>query len=253
LTSLFCQPNIDTLSVQQLIAWGNLFSHDNANIRVAAGRLVKQQVLRQQQRGLYSVGEQGKTLQTLASGWRCRFDQLTDWDEHWLCAYTAHLGRSDKKALRKAERAFRLVGFRSLDKALWCRPNNLQDSTELSYQRLIQLGLNSDTILMVSRDFSTQVAERLVSLWDKPAIDQKYQHMIALLAKGSERLNHLPLQQATRESFLLGEYVIRQINLDPMLPDNMIDSDLRSNWLASMEAFDQASYPIWKAFIDNTR
>ena len=54
LLSLFSQPNLSHMSIKQLIAWGGLFEHEPATIRVAAGRLVKQGFLLAEQRGIYT-------------------------------------------------------------------------------------------------------------------------------------------------------------------------------------------------------
>ncbi len=70
LLSLFSQPNLKHMSVKQLIAWGELFAHAPATIRVAAGRLVKQGYLVTQQRGHYTIGATDKSINQLAATWR---------------------------------------------------------------------------------------------------------------------------------------------------------------------------------------
>jgi len=51
-----------------------------------------------------------------------------------------------------------------------------------------------------------------------------------------------------RETFLLGESVIRQINSDPMLPDSMIDVAARRKMHETMVAYDVFGRDAWTRF-----
>ena len=69
------------------------------------------------------------------------------------------------------------------------------------------------------------------------------------MEKSAQRLNKFDVKQATRESFLIGEHVIRQINQDPLLPEEMVDTSARQTVLSTMIEYDRICHPIWHEFI----
>ena len=249
LLSLFSQPNLKQMSVKQLIAWGEVFAHEPATIRVAVGRLVKQGVLLAQQRGHYTVGATNQSINQLAATWRHSQDRVAKWNGGWLTVYTAHLGRTCKQSIRERERAFRLTGFKPLEKHLWCRPDNLKETADATFLRLTKIGLEKNAILMQVDHFNHDLTTNPKSLWSPKALNKTYALLVSLMEKSAQRLNKFDVKQATRESFLIGEHVIRQINQDPLLPEEMVDTSARQTVLSTMIEYDRICHPIWHEFI----
>ncbi|MEO9918952.1 MAG: hypothetical protein ABJF89_07660 [Parasphingorhabdus sp.] len=248
---MLSQPNLSEMPVGQLIRWGSLFDHAPATIRVTAGRLMKQGLLESTDRGIYRIGQVGKALQETAAAWISILDRIGAWDGQWLCVHTSHLGRTDKTAVRTRERAFRLMGFEQLVAGLWCRPANLVEPASVSLNRLIALGLERGAVLlhMQGADMCADVdAHRL---WLREPREDQYRKMIGLLEASQQRLAHLDLGSAMQESFLVGEHVIRQINADPLLPEEMIDTALRMQMISTMQSYDAHCHPLWVAFRDH--
>ena len=252
LLSLFRQPNLSQMSIKQLIAWGELFEHESATIRVAAGRLVKQGLLSAQQRGHYTLGTTDKSINQLAATWRHSQDTVAQWDGGWLAVYTAHLGRSSKQNIRIRERAFRLTGFKALEKNLWCRPDNLKESADSTFDRLVKIGLENTTILMKVAHFNQKWATSPVSLWSPKQLNKSYGLLVLLMEQSAQRLTDFDIKQATRESFLIGEHVIRQINQDPLLPQEMVDVSARQTLVATMLEYSRICHPIWSEFVNHS-
>lgn len=251
LLSLFSQPNLKHMSIKQLIAWGELFEHEPATIRVAAGRLVKQGFLLAEQRGNYTIGTTDKSIRQLASTWRHSLARVDQWNGGWLSVYTAHLGPKSKQNIRIRERAFRLTGFKSLEKNLWCRPDNLIETADSTFARLVEIGLEDTAILMKVDHFNNNLTTSPMSLWSPEQLEKTYGVLVSLIEKSSQRLTNFDITQATRESFLIGEHVIRQINQDPLLPAEMVDASARKMLLATMIDYDRVCHPIWHKFIYN--
>jgi phenylacetic acid degradation operon negative regulatory protein len=251
LLSLFSQPNLNHMSIKQLIAWGELFEHEPATIRVAAGRLVKQGFLLTEQRGNYTTGKTDKSIRQLASTWRHSQDRVAPWNGGWLCVYTAHLGRTSKQSIRFRERAFRLTGFEPLEKNLWCRPDNLIETADSTFDRLVDIGLEDTAILMKVDHFNNDQTRSPESLWSPEQLQKTYALLVSLMEKSAKRLTGFDVKQATKESFLIGEHVIRQINQDPLLPIEMVDVSSRKTLLTTMINYDKICHPIWHEFLYN--
>jgi phenylacetic acid degradation operon negative regulatory protein len=249
LLSLFSQPNLSIMSIKQLIAWGELFKHEPATIRVAAGRLLKQGFLSSEKRGEYTIGATNKTINQLASTWRDSQRKVEQWKGGWLSIYTAHLGRTCKQSLRTRERAFRLTGFKPLEKNLWCRPDNLVESVDSTFSRLVNIGLEKTAILMKVEHFNHDLAANPMRLWSPKQLNNTYGILAALLEDSARRLSEMNLKQATRESFLIGEHVIRQINHDPLLPEEFVDTSARKRLVDNMIEYDGVCHPIWHDFL----
>jgi phenylacetic acid degradation operon negative regulatory protein len=251
LLSLFSQPNLHQMSIKQLIAWGELFEHEPATIRVAAGRLVKQGFLVAQQRGHYTIGTTDKSINQLAATWRYSLGKVAQWNGGWLSVYTAHLGRTSKQSIRIRERAFRLTGFKALEKNLWCRPDNLMETADKTFTRLVDIGLEENAILMKVEHFNRNLATSPVSLWSPQQLEKTYGLLVSLMEKSAQRLSDFDVKQATRESFLIGEHVIRHINQDPLLPEEMVDVSARQTLLTTMIEYDRICHPIWHEFVNH--
>jgi phenylacetic acid degradation operon negative regulatory protein len=69
------------------------------------------------------------------------------------------------------------------------------------------------------------------------------------MKESEQRLFNLDVKQATKESFLIGEHVIRKINQDPLLPEEMVDASARKKLLTTMIDYDRTCHPIWHEFL----
>ncbi|GAB5413876.1 MAG: PaaX family transcriptional regulator C-terminal domain-containing protein [Congregibacter sp.] len=245
--SLLSARDNDTMSLRQCIAWGDLFSIDAAAMRVALGRMVKTKLLVSVHRGVYRIGPEAHVLSDAARSWVRAEERIGPWDGDWLLVHTAHLGRRDKRCLRLRERALRLDGFVAMEGGLWVRPANYVESPEETRARLILLGLDPDAYLLRS---NTMLGPELppTDLWPRAELESSYVTLEQRMQKSLNELPRLTVREAARETFLLGEYVIRQINSDPLLPDVMVDGGARRRVHRQMRRYDEAGFDAWKRF-----
>lgn len=244
--SLLSAPELPEISVQGVIRWGELFGIDAGAVRVSLGRMTKAQLLESPRRGHYAIGPAGQALAATARSWVKSEERLKDWDGGWLVAHTAHLKRSNRGALRARERAFALDGFVAIEKELWCRPANYRESLKTTLSRMCDLGLEAETVLIEAN--SVEPKPQPESLWPIDALRGRYLELSQAMEVSLERLPTLDTWTAAKETFLVGESVIRQINADPLLPDAMIDASARRHMHSMMIEYDQAGRSVWARF-----
>lgn len=236
-----------TLSAGYFVAAGALFDIDSGSMRVALGRLVKDGSLVNSERGLYSLGSRGGTLHRLVRNWAQVEATLKPWTGGWLATFTAHLPRSDKTSLRGRERALRLFGFAESHPGLWIRPDNLVNELASLHRALTELGLDDQAVTCnISEMIPAET--RLHTLWDRAELEDRYRMLLQALTDSIQRLPNLTDTQAGKETLLLGRAVTRQILLDPLLPAEMVDAQLRQQMVQSMCEYDELGKNFWRTF-----
>jgi phenylacetic acid degradation operon negative regulatory protein len=227
---------------------GELFGIDAAAVRVAVGRLVREGLLIQVERGRYAIGGRGAALQTRVRGWRDAEARTRQWDGGWLLVLVDHLGRTDRVRLRARERALRLSGFARSEAGFWARPENLAARLETIVAEAIELGLDPAAIAFAGAAALPLEEVKLRRLWSAETLGESYRGWIEAMAASLARLPTMTKDAAARETLLLGQAVIRAINLDPLLPAEMVDAALRRRMIADMVAYDAAGRRAWQEF-----
>lgn len=229
-----------------LIEAGALFDIDPRAIRVAATRLVKDEVLTTSARGVYTVGGRGDRLHRTVTAWANIESTLKPWDGAWVAVYQAHLKRANKTAMRARERALRLKGFAAVDANLALRPANLTLTLTAIREGLIELGLDENASALLIRQ--TEPELEFASLWDTTALESRYQRHIRELQRSTRRVADLDTFAAAKETLLTGREVTRDIVMDPLLPREMVDTDLRTTMIEQMKGYDVLGKNCWRAF-----
>lgn len=246
--SLLSAPSLPQVSIAMLVRWGELFDIDSATMRVTVGRLTRQGLLSSPDRGVYTMGPEGKLMAETARDWANVESRLGTWSGEWIFVHTSHLGRVDRRALRARERAFRLGGFAEHVQGLWCRPANLAEDTAATRTRLLAWGLEPGAIVLRASDAPGVGDRELYRLWPRRQIEAAYRRHCRAMTASASRLEKLSLQAAARETLLTGEAVIRQINADPLLPDAMINARARREMIAAMVDYDALGRDVWRRY-----
>ncbi len=245
--SLLSAPDLDEISARQCARWGALFSIEAAAMRVAVGRMVKEDLLTTVRRGVYSIGPRGRPLSDKARSWVAAEARVGPWDGRWLLVYTGHLGRRNKTTLRNRERALRLEGFAPLEQGIWCRPANYREPAAATRDRLLTLGLDvSAAVMRADRLLGFSASPE--SLWPRSDLEKSYARLTSAMQQSMRHLGSLSDEAAARETFVIGEAVIRQVNSDPLLPEEMIDADARRHMHATMVTYDGVGRGAWARF-----
>lgn len=234
--------------VALLLAAAALFDISDNHVRVTLARLTAADMVQSPRRGLYQLGPASQQLATDVAQWRQARQRLRVWDWSWVVVHRAEPMPADKLAQRQHARALQLLGFAPWGPGLHLRPNNLEASLEALRQRLLSLGLHPRSSVFSAQHFSPADHARLQQLWDGAALNAGYRDSRQQLEHWSAQAHALGLQQAARESLVLGGAAIRQLIFDPLLPAPLVDEAARNRFMDTAIAFDTQGRAIWQRF-----
>jgi phenylacetic acid degradation operon negative regulatory protein len=143
----------------------------------------------------------------------------------------------------------RLRGFRELQSGLWVRPANLRDSVAELRKHLRALGLHPDALVVGLDQLDDETRAKATGLWDTAAMIATYLALAEELVASKSKLERLQLDTAAAESMVLGRDVIRHINLDPVLPEELMPQRALINLIRVMTDYDQNARQIWRRFM----
>ncbi len=240
------------LSAQQAIAACALFNITANNVRVALVRLSSESMIEAAERGSYRLGIAAQGLAAEVVRWHDAEQQLAPWRGGYVAVHCAALGRADRKALRRRERALSLLGLRELDKGLYLRPDNLAGGVAAVRDRLQALGLEPEAAVFAAAEFDEARSPRISQLWDGAALTKTYLEQRQRLEDWLSRCAGLELDVAARESYLLGGQAIRQLVFDPWLPSPLVDADARHAFFTTVQRFDETGKAIWSGLFQSS-
>ncbi len=247
--SLFNTPEVSTLTIGQLINAGSLFGFEPSSVRMAVTRLIKDNLINSVERGVYGSGKKAGALYAEIQNWRVADKKMKTWQGDWHLALTGHLGRTNKSQLRSMTRAFQLYGFAEIELGVWIRPANLTQDVNQLYQNLLELGMREQTYLVTVNEIASGHHQTWLTQWPVEKLQARYRETIGLLNDSLQSLAKMSTEDAAKESLLLGEAAIRLINLDPLLPREIIDTDEFENLVSSMLAYDRIGQLYWQTFL----
>ncbi|MEG3122347.1 hypothetical protein [Sphingomonas sp. GB1N7] len=142
----------------------------------------------------------------------------------------------------------RLTGFAEADTGTWARPDNLRRDTVSLANELAGLGLDAQATIFAGCVAQPADDARFRTLWSPDLIEGGYRFWIGELETSQARTAGMPTAKAARETFLLGQSVIRAINSDPLLPDELVDTDLRGTLVNAMVCYNAMALHHWSKF-----
>lgn len=249
--SLFNAPDTSMLTIGQLIKAGALFEIEATAIRMTASRLIKDKLIESHQRGVYRAGEKATRLNSEIQSWRNTDKKVSRWNGHWMLALTNHLGRTNKAQLRSMTRAFHLYGFTEVELGVWLRPANLVQNINQVSDNLIEIGMDSGVHLMVVSEVAGKQQTTWCANWPINELQVSYSKMISKIKASLTGLNDMNNQDAAKETLIIGQSAIRLINLDPLLPNEFINTELFETVVELMIAYDKVGQTYWQRFLSN--
>ncbi|MDO9001903.1 MAG: PaaX family transcriptional regulator C-terminal domain-containing protein [Aquabacterium sp.] len=238
----------DHLPVRHLLAAAALFGIPANNLRVALARLSADGMIESVSRGVYELSASANELAADVATWRSASQRVRPWQGGYIAVHCGALGRSDRVALRHRDRALQMVGLRELDRGLFVRPDNLQGGIETVRKRLHTLGLEREACVFIATAFDQEREARIPHLWHGQELNEAYGHIQAQLSQWTARAQQLPVEDAARESYLLGRKAIRHVVFDPLLPAPLVDIESRQRFMNAVQDFDQLGHGIWRQF-----
>ena len=236
----------EPLSARVAVTSCGLFGIRESSVRVALLRLSADGLIEASDRGVYRLRGAAHELAGEVATWRRAEARTRPWSGQWLAVHSGPLGRSDRQRLRQRQRALDMLGFRELDSGLLLRPDNLEGGVDAVRARLVRLGLEAGACVFVADGFDAARSRRIGQLWDCKALNSLYPQLSRELRGWMQRAEKLALEEAARESLLMGRHAIRQVVFDPWLPAPMIDVEARHAFVDTVRAYDRAGQAIWR-------
>ncbi len=239
-----------TLPVRSLVQAASVFDIAENSVRVAIVRLRAEGLIESPGRGEYRLGPSAQMVNEKIHGWRTVSARVANWDGSWVSAFTADLSRTDRPALRRRLRALRYLGFQELKPGLFVRPNNLTPGIEGIRKELYALGLDPGAPVFCMEQLDPAEELRARAMWDSATLEQGYERLHGEISVAMQRLEKLPLNDSLREVFLLGREGIRQVVLDPLLPNPLIDEERRSGMVSILKDYCDRGLDLWARFLE---
>jgi phenylacetic acid degradation operon negative regulatory protein len=234
-----------SMPVRALVAAGALFDLDANNVRVALARLLAGGLVERDERGRYRAGARAGAIGRRIARWRSVEDGVRAWDGGWVAA----LGVTGRDVLRRAARGVRFFALRELAPGVHVRPDNVAGGLDAVREQLHALGVPDSVLVARLGDLDAATNARAVALWDVDALRASYRETRTRLAASAKRLPRLAPARAMVESFVLGGSAIRQIVLDPLLPEPLVPGAERAALVAAMRDYDRVGRACWAAFM----
>lgn len=239
------------LSVRTLCRAGRLIGISESAIRVALNRLVEQGKISNHARGSYTMHSDGSALTRILDDWQHETVRPIKWDRSWIAVQDAAVPRSDKTGWRRHNLALGLSGFRQLQTGLHVRPNNLAGNVESMRQQLEELGLSAQSMVFRLDRLDAQCQARALGLWEVATLTSEYQQIQQALHASAKALKKADLNNAVRESLLLGRAVIRRLVRDPLLPTEIVPARYRQGLTEDMKVYYNNARHYWNQWLDN--
>jgi phenylacetic acid degradation operon negative regulatory protein len=238
-----------SMPVRALVAAGALFGLEENAVRVALARLRAAGAVERDERGSYRLGRRNEAVRRQVVSWREVEKRVAPWEGSWIGVLTARLPRARGVPAKRRERALRLLGFRSLEPGLELRPDNLRGGVAGVREELGALALDPAAAVFAVRDLDAEREGRARALWDGPAIRRGYADSLRTLAASEARIAGMTIEGAMVETFLVGGRVLRQIVLDPLLPEPFVPAAEREALVERMRRYDELGRSCWAEFL----
>lgn len=241
-------PEGTAVPIGALIRAAAVFGMAGNGVRVAVTRLTGAGLLQSDERGLYRLGTGAEAVGREVRAWRTLEEQIVSWEGGWIGIHTAALPRSDRRERRRRTRALELRGFRSLQPGLEIRPDNLVGGVAAERLRLGDLGLDPRAPVFALDELDDDHEARCLELWDANALVSAHRKCREQLERSTKRLPSLSQEKAMAESFSLGGAAIRQLVLDPQLPNAIVPHRERCALLKALRRYDRLGRRYWKGW-----
>lgn len=237
------------LPVRSLVQAASVFDIAENSVRVAIVRLRAEGLLESPGRGEYRLGPSAQVVNQKIHGWRTVSSRVGPWDGSWAAVFTADLSRTDRPALRRRLRALRFFGFEELKPGLFLRPNNLKPGIEGIREELIPLGLDPCASVFRMDELDPDQERRARAMWNGACLEKSYAKLQGDLKLSMDRLDQRSLNDSVREAFLLGREGIRQVVLDPLLPEPLVDEARRFSTVEVLKSYCDKGLNLWARFL----
>lgn len=246
ITDLLLASEGKVISIKEMILAAKLFGLTENGIRVAVTRLASEGIIVAAERGVYQLSEQSLEWATVMLNRKTGLKETKVWNQHYLCVLTGSLGRIDRTALKRRERALKSYGFRELEQGVFVRPDNLAISLQDMLKDMNRIGLESAAKMCQVLSFDSKTTASIQNLWQTENLNQNYEKYSHIIQHWLSRLPALGLEDAARESLLLGRQTISLLMNDPLLPESFVNVKARKQFELDVKQLDATGQLLWQ-------
>ena len=238
-----------SMPVRALVEAGALFGLPENALRVALARLVARGLVERDGPGRYRLAASAAPVSRRVGGWPSADARAVRWSGAWVGVLTHALAKRDRPARRRDARALAFLGFAELSPGLFVRPDTLRGGVAETRRALHELGLDPAASVFALAELDARSEARARKLWDASALVRGAREAREEIERSNARLGRLSRDAAMVETFLVGGRAIRQIALDPCLPDAIAPEAERRALVAAMREYDRAGRAFWSEFM----
>jgi len=238
-----------SMPVRALVEAAALFELPENALRVALARLVARGLVERDGPGRYRLAASAAPVSRRVGGWPSADARAVRWSGAWIGVLTHALARGDRPARRRDARALAFLGFAEFSPGLFVRPDNLRGGVTEARAALHELGLDPEATVFALAELDARSDTRARRLWDASALVRGAREAREEIERSSARLGRLSRDAAMVETFLVGGRAIREIALDPCLPDAIAPEAERRRLVAAMREYDRAGRAFWSEFM----
>jgi phenylacetic acid degradation operon negative regulatory protein len=235
-----------TLSIKRILAAAELLGISDNGIRVAVARLNQENIIQAVERGVYQLLEKKFDTSFISLNKHPDMQTATTWNGKYVLVYTGTLGRVDRTALSKREKALRYYGFQELEQNVFIRPDNLTLNLSPLKTAVIQFGLDPDARFFQVSQLENETEVR--DLWDIEELHQTYHAVQHAINDWFENYQTMTLAEAAKSAFYLGKSALFSLRADPLLPAEWIDTDARQQFELAVRKIEKQGQLLWQHY-----
>ncbi len=115
---------------------------------------------------------------------------------------------------------------------------------------LLKLGLDDRAIALHVSVLDRPLLNSVPRLWNVRHLRDQYRASRDMILRSTRRLRYLEQEAAVVECLLIGRHVVRQIMLDPLLPEEMVGNRDRGDLITEMMAYDAFGKDLWRNYLN---
>lgn len=215
--------------------------------RVTLARLCADGRLEHVGHGEYAISAAGEGMNRFVRGWPRLESLVRPWDGGWIFAHLMRVPARGEREL--AARALRMARLAPVSPTLAVRPDNLRVGLGEYQAALRRFGMAPGLVVARARVEDGEVASRWATgLWSVERLRAGHATMAERIERSLARLERISFERALVETFRLGGEAIRDLVLDPMLPEAIMPGLERARLTDAMVEYDRAGRALWRRF-----
>ena len=118
------------------------------------------------------------------------------------------------------------------------------------FAQLQASGLEPNAKMSLISHWDATTLTQIPNLWPTQQLNQNYVKYSQMIQQWLVTVEQLSLDDAAKESLVLGRQTIAQLMNDPLLPQGFVDVQLREQFALSVLQLDQMGLALWSKFYD---